>query len=182
VKVNAHARGAAVVILLVAALVPELRRYRAERTIYNVIGVLQILAQNPRSVPDVRAALRWARDAAAAAAADAPFDQRPLFLQASAHLMGREVPEAVALYRRAIAIEERAETDLDLGKALTFLKRADEGRAAGLRAGWVHPWVLDALPRDLAAPLRETIAGLEQDLVAGRMSAPPALPPASAGP
>jgi O-antigen ligase len=75
-----------------------------------------------------------------------------------------EHERAYALYARSVRLEERAESDLNLGRAAAALGRVEEARALFARSVWIQPRLLDALPpeeRDgAAAAVKEAAEGL----------------------
>jgi len=71
---------------------------------------------------------------------------------------------AYALYARSVGLEERAESDLNLGRAAAALGRMEEARALFARSVWIQPRLLDALPPEerngAAATVKEAEDGL----------------------
>jgi hypothetical protein len=84
---------------------------------------------------------------------------------------------ALEFYREAFATGERAEIDLNVGRAYAMLRRSDSAAAAQLRAGWISPEILESLPPEVKQPLLAEIARMSLDLRQGRLAAPPPLPP-----
>jgi tetratricopeptide (TPR) repeat protein len=166
----------ALALVLVAALVPELSRYLAERQLYRASAVLRSVFAGPREPLESGGAVAWAASTAAAAAADLPGDWRPLNLAGSAWLLAGRADRALDRYRQALALGERPEIDVNVGRAHARLGRHDRAAAAFLRAGWVSPAVLSWLPIAPRDALRSELAALEQKLTAGRLAAPPPLP------
>jgi len=97
-------------------------------------------------------------------------------LEGSARLIQGEAQRALGIYRRALSLGERAETDLNLARAYERLGREPDARAAFLRAAWVSPVLLRAMLPDVAATAAAEMARLEKELKAGKLSAPPLLP------
>lgn len=161
-------------LLLVAALVPELSRYAAERRLYQASAVLRSVFARPRALPDAGGAVAWVASTASAVAADLPGDWRPLNLAGSAWLLARQPDQALDRYRSALTLGERPEIGLNVGRAYASLGRHDRAAAAFLRAGWISPAVLASLPSASRDALRSELAALEQKLVTGRLGAPPA--------
>ena len=95
---------------------------------------------------------------------------------ASSHLLTGQPERALEFYREAFATGERSEIDLNLGRAYAALARPEASAAAVLRAGWISPELLAALPEAQRAPLLEQIARLSAALAQGRLEAPPPLP------
>ena len=106
-----------------------------------------------------------------------PDDPRPWVLAGSSCLLTGQPERALELYREAFATGERAEIDLNLGRAYAMVNRADSAAAAQLRAGWISPEILASLPPAVKDPLLGEIARRSEDLRRGKLSEPPALPP-----
>lgn len=158
--------------LLVAAVVPEVSRYRGERLLYRASAALRIVLAG--GAPDPSAALSWVESSSAAAGRTLPADPRPFVVAGSARLVARDAPGALAWYSRALATGERAEIDLNIGRAAMMGRDRMAAQRALLRAGWLSPLLLDELPEIARAPLRGEIERLEALLAEGRLpSAPP---------
>ena len=91
--------------------------------------------------------------------------------------MTRQPERALEYYRAALATGERAEIDLNLGRAYGLARNRENAVAAFLRAGWISPEILAALAESVRKPLLAEVARLEKELRAGRLAAPPPLPP-----
>jgi len=169
--------GAALIgLALVAALVPEFFRYRAERRLYEASALFRLLIAQGNAAAGETAMLDAVAALAMQAAEGLPGDSRPLILAGSARLVERRPDEALALYRRALSIGERAEIDLNLGRAWALTGNRQAASAAVLRAVWVSPALISALPEEVQAPLRAALAEDAQQLVSHRLSGPPPLP------
>jgi tetratricopeptide (TPR) repeat protein len=72
---------------------------------------------------------------------------------------------AYALYARSIRLEERAEGDLNLGRAAAALGRGQEARTLFVRSAWIQPRLLNALPPEeregAAAAVKRAERGLK---------------------
>jgi tetratricopeptide (TPR) repeat protein len=169
-------RGVAAVVLLTGALAPEFPRYRAERLLRVAASAFSIVLTHPSEVADPAAALDRIAGIVLAAAPGLPGDSRPLVLAGGARLASGQLDAAIESYREALRLGERAETDLNLGRAYEGRGDAARSHAAFLRAVWISPALLPALLPDLAAPLRDELARLEAEVRAGRLKAPPPLP------
>lgn len=169
-------RGAAAALLLAGALAPELARYRAERMLRVAASAFSIVLTHPSEVADPAAALGRIAAIGIAAVPGLPGDSRPLILSGGARLASGQLDAAIDNYREALRLGERAETDLNLGRAYEGKGEAARSHAAFLRAVWISPALLPALLPDLAAKLRADLARLEEELRAGRLKAPPPLP------
>lgn len=171
---KAIARIAAAAVLL-ALLAPEAGRYRAERVLRRGTGELRA-ALASASVEQARPALERAADLGLAAAPRLPNDPRPRVLAGSARLVAGRPREALDFYHDALATGERAEIDLNVGRALALAGERPEAQAALLRALWISPALASAVPEPLSTRLLEEVARLENELQAGLLTAPPPLP------
>jgi tetratricopeptide (TPR) repeat protein len=170
------ARGALLAALFAAALWPERARYQAERELHRATEALRYVLTHSTEVSDPPAALERIALLAAATGPALPGDPRPPILEGSARLVRGEAERAVDDYRRALAMGERAEIDLNLGRAYQRLGREAEARAAFVRAAWISPILLRAMLPDDANVAGAEVARLEKELAAGRLSDPPPLP------
>jgi tetratricopeptide (TPR) repeat protein len=162
--------------LLLALLRPEISRYRGERGLRRGTDELRRALATSRSVEEARPALERAAALGLAAARDLPGDPRPRVLAGSARLVAGRAPEALDLYRDALATGERAEIDLNLGRALAVAGQLPEAQATLLRAIWISPALAASLPGPVSRRLRDEAARLRKDLRAGLLTAPPPLP------
>jgi O-antigen ligase len=175
---GAVARGGAVAVamLLVAAIVPELSRYAAERRLAEVTATLQGIVASGRVVPQARPQLETLAAIASATAAADPSDTRGLVAAGTAMLVAGDTTAAEEWYRAALARGERAEIDLNLARALALAGRQQHAEAALRRAVWVSPALIGTLPTGERPRLRSELAALEDRLRRGELDAPPALP------
>ena len=164
--------------VLAGALAPEVPRYRAERMLRPSTDALRYLVSHPAEVADPKGALSRIEQIALSAAPGLPGDSRPWILAGSARLVAANAGGALELYRRALALGERAEIDLNIGRALESRGESAEARAAFLRAVWIAPALFPALLPDVALPLRAEYDRLVEELKAGRLASPPP-PPAA---
>jgi tetratricopeptide (TPR) repeat protein len=162
-------------LVLVLALVPELNRYRGEHRLYRTTALFESMLKG-QAAENRGAVFELAAASATDAAENLPGDSRPLIVAGSLRLFAHQPAEALALYRKALAVGERAEIDLNLGRAYEMLGNHPSASAAILRAAWVSPAIISALPDNLQAPLQSAIAQDEDLLRHHRLSAPPALP------
>jgi hypothetical protein len=58
----------------------------------------------------------------------------------------KDLEQAHALYARSVALEERGESDLNLGRVALARGRGQEAGAWFRRAVWILPRLVDALP------------------------------------
>jgi hypothetical protein len=163
------------ILLLAAGVAPEVSRYAAEHRLRQATTALaQIVARPAAPAETVRRLERVA--GVAAAAAGLPGDWRPHQVAGAARLLAGQGEAALAHYRAALALGERPEVDLNIGRALAALGRDEAARAAGLRAAWIAPAVLAGLPPGSRAALGAELERLERELRAGRLAAPPPAP------
>ena len=125
-------------------------------TARNLVGVGQLALTTTGSLPD---------------------DPRPWILAGSSYLVTGQPERALEFYREAFLTGERAEIDLNVGRAYAMLQRADSAAAAQLRAGWISPEILESLAPAVKEPLVAEVARLSEELRQGRLAAPPPLPP-----
>ncbi len=162
--------------LLIAVLRPETSRYAAERRLRVAGAAFQFLFAQSEGVPDTNAALDRVAELALSAARPLPGDSRPWVLAGSAHLAAGRGERALELYQSALARGERAEIDMNLGRANALLGREENARGAFLRGGWVSPALLEFLPPEVSQLIRAQITHLEAELAAGRLREPPRAP------
>lgn len=169
------ARWVCAVLLLVLVVPPELRRYAAERELARASRAVQaLLAAAPASVaPPVLDAIA---ERAAAAAGALPGDSRPLIAAGAADLLAKRPERALERYRAALALGERAETDLNAGRAFALLDRRPEAFAAFVRTAWISPVLVFSMPVAARPLVDAEVVRLEAELRAGRLVAPPPLP------
>ena len=111
--------------------------------------------------------------------AQLPGDPRPWVLAGSSGLVTGQPERALEFYREAFATGERAEIDLNLGRAYAHAAaRPTAPPAALLRAGWISPEILEPLCRRSAASrCWPRSRAWREELRQGRLAAPPPLPP-----
>jgi len=169
--------GAALISLaLVAAVVPEFSSYRAEHRLYAASALFRSIIAEGNAAAGQTAMLDVVAESAMQAAEVLPNDARPLILAGSARLVERRPAEALALYRRALGIGERAEIDLNLGRAYALAGNQQAASVAVLRAVWVSPALISALPEQVQAPLKAALAENARRLGSHRLAAAPPLP------
>jgi O-antigen ligase len=158
-----------------------------------VAAILLALLSATRGVSVLRQA---EGEAALRAAAEAPLPARPYLLEmsrtaldGSAALRSRFAPTWLALgsnyrldrnldaaesaFRRSLALEERAETDLNLGRVAFEKGNRDEAMALFRRAVWILPRLRLSLPAELdVSELEDELKEVESGLARGG-SAPP---------
>ena len=165
----------AAVAALVGLVAAEIPRYRAERRIGLATAAFRSLVDRLNQ-PDAATELLRVGRVALASTPDLPGDPRPYMISGSAFLVTGQPQPALDSYREAFATGERAEIDLNLGRAYALARRTESADAALLRAGWISPEILASLSPEVRDPLVGRVAQLSRDLAAGRLSAPPPLP------
>jgi hypothetical protein len=81
-------------------------------------------------------------------------------------------------YQGLVNRGERAEIDLNLGRAYEMLGNRRDASAAILRAGWVSPAIVSSLPAEIQPLVNSAIDENARRLHGHRLSAPPPLPAA----
>jgi tetratricopeptide (TPR) repeat protein len=185
-EASAPASALPVVLALAVALGllyrPEIARYGAERRLRSATDGLRFLLTHPAEVPDPPRALESIALLAGDAVPALPGDPRPLLVQGSARLVRGEAARAIEAYRSALALGERAELDLNLGRAYERLGREEDARAAYLRAAWVSPALIPAMMPDVQGSVATEVARREAALAKGELKEPPPLPAISGPP
>jgi tetratricopeptide (TPR) repeat protein len=152
---------------------PELLRYRAERRLGAANAAFEYILDRRTEVPDTAAILNRISAAAVSAAPDLPGDSRAWVVAGSCQLVMRNAERALGLYREGLAAGERAEIHLNVGRAHAMLGEPDYAQAAFLRAVWISPVLLRAVPPEFAPKVETELRSLEADLKSGRLPAPP---------
>jgi O-antigen ligase len=93
----------------------------------------------------------------------------------SAQSLRGERELAYTLYARSVGLEERAESDLNLGRAAAALGRGAEARALFVRSVWIQPRLVEALPPGERDAVAAAVASAEKGLTHGGR-VPPAPP------
>jgi tetratricopeptide (TPR) repeat protein len=168
-------RGLLLAGVLAWALAPEFPRYRAERMLRPATDALRYLVSHPGDVSDPRGALDRIQEIALSAASGLPGDSRPVVLAGSCRLVGADTAGALEFYRKGLGLGERAEIDLNMGRAYEASGETEKAAAAFLRAVWISPALAPALLPDLKAPALSEYQRLEGELRAGRLKQPPQL-------
>jgi cytochrome c-type biogenesis protein CcmH/NrfG len=169
-------RGLVLAAVLAALIAPEFRAYRAERLLRLGTEALRQLLAHPSEVADPSGALSRIEQIALSAASSLPGDPRPWLLAGGTRLVGGEPDKAILFYRHAIELGERAEIDINLGRAYEARGDTPKSRAAFLRGIWISPPLIDSLLPDVAAEIAPEIKKREELLGAGKLAAPPPLP------
>lgn len=171
---NRLARVFAIAFLL-ALLLPELPRYRAEAVLADAHARLDAVLHG-----QLRGTA--ARDATAQALVDAqragqrlPGDPRAPLAEGLALLFQQRGREAAAVLTAAIAQGERPELTLNLGRARGISGDAAGADAAFLRTAWASPASIATLPAAMRADLSQRVGTLETALREGRLEMAPPL-------
>ena len=169
------ALGLVLAAALVALVLPEFGRYAAERRVGWATNAFRALLDRAGDADTARN-VAGVGEIALGAAAKLPGDPRPWVLAGSSCLVTNRPERALEYYREAFATGERAEIDLNLGRAYGMIHRDDSARVAYVRAGWVSPEIAATLPPEVREPTFSEIGRLDAELTAGRLEAPPPLP------
>lgn len=162
--------------LLVVAAVPEWDRYRAERELRTVTSATQLLLTDPSRVREPVRALAALDAAASRIAPRLAGDSRAWILAGSTRLVSGDASGALERYGRALALGERAEIVLNMGRAFTLRGDAPRALAAFSRAVWVSPPLLAAVPDERVAEVGAVVDAATARLATGTLDAPPPLP------
>ena len=162
-------------VLLGALAWPELSRYSAERRLGDATNAFRALLDRASDSETARNLLVVGQAALGTAAA-LPGDPRPWIVGGSSFLVTRQPQPALDTYREAFATGERAEIDLNLGRAYAMLGRTENADRALVRAGWVSPEILESLADPFKTKASEEVKRLTRDLYGGRLTEPPPLP------
>lgn len=161
-----------------SALSPEFSRYRAKIELGRCENALLVTTQldperQRRLLPAVREALHSVADRL-------PHDVRPVYLLGTSALLLGEPGEAIEQLRRATAMEERPETDINLSRAHAAAGDADAAAQDALRAIWLSPSLHRSLPASAEKETLDRISELSHDLASGSAEAIPPLAPSDA--
>lgn len=165
----------AISIALVFAIAPEFGRYRGEHRLYQATALFQAMLDNNAGF-DRAEIFNAALTSATEAAISLKGDSRPLILAGSLFLFAEQPANALVFYRRALALGERAEIDLNMGRGYEMAGDRVSASAAILRAAWINPQIVSSLPLNVQAAVQATVAQNEELLREDRLSAPPPLP------
>ena len=103
-----------------------------------------------------------------------PYNRRGWALAGSCQLVNGNADRALDYYREALAIEERAEIHLNVGRAHSLAEKRFAAEASFLRAVWISPALLHAVPKEFAGSIDAELRRIENELTSGRLAAPPA--------
>jgi cytochrome c-type biogenesis protein CcmH/NrfG len=154
---------------------PELSRYAAERRLGDATNAFRLLIDRGADAETARNLL-VVGEAALGVAGALPGDPRAWILGGSAYLVTSQPQPALEAYREAFATGERAEIDLNLGRAYAMLNRKENAERAFVRAGWVSPEILKSLPEAQREPASAEVQRLTGELYRGVLTEPPPLP------
>ncbi|MCM3875485.1 MAG: hypothetical protein NEA02_03615, partial [Thermoanaerobaculia bacterium] len=160
-----------------ALLLAALSAVRSFATLEQAIGerFLRDAAAAPEEAATERAELLSAADARLGRAVTLRARAATAVLAwGSVQSLKGERERAYALYARSVSLEERAESDLNLGRAAAALGRPEEARALFARCVWIQPRLLDALPPEARDGAAAAVKKAEEGL--GRGGSVPPLP------
>jgi hypothetical protein len=165
-------RIAAAVALCAVLLLPELLRYRAERELRRLTTIVLLALSGRVQGPQVGALLADTSRKLEGLGSAMPGDVRPAMYAASTALVTGDRARAVELYVNALGHGERGELDVNLGRAFEAMEDS-RAEAMFVRAVWVSPGLIDAVPETYRGRVRHTIA---RRLAGEGGFAPPGLP------
>jgi tetratricopeptide (TPR) repeat protein len=163
-------------LVFAVLILPEARRYAAERRLSSANAAFELLLGRPSEIQNAREVLPGIAERAAAAARYFPGDSRGAVLAGSCHLVAGNPDRALPFYRQALATGERAEIHLNLGRAEALLARPEAAQTAFVRSVWISPALLRAVPPGFVDSVSAEMERLEEELRAGRLTAPPPIP------
>jgi cytochrome c-type biogenesis protein CcmH/NrfG len=166
----------AAALLSALLLAPEVRRYGAEQQLGSADAAFELLLERSSEVRNAGDVLSRVSERAAIAARRLPGDSRGWVLAGSCELVAGHPDRALGFYRQALATGERAEIHLNLGRAEALVNRREAAVAAFVRAVWISPALLRAVPPGFVDPVSVEMARLEAALREGRLAEPPPVP------
>jgi len=169
-------RAAVLGIALAALASPEILRYAAERRLARANAAFDYVLTRPAEVENAIGVLEAVTEAAVTTAPVLPGDSRAWILAGSSQLVARNAERALGCYREALASGERAEIHLNFGRAEALSGQRSVAETAFLRAVWISPALLRAVPPGFAERAAAEVVRLEAELAAGRLTAPPPPP------
>jgi tetratricopeptide (TPR) repeat protein len=169
-------RAAAVLVALAALALPEVLRYAAERRLARANAAFDYVLARPAEVENAIGVLEALTEAAVTTAPVLVGDSRAWVLAGSSQLVARNAERALGCYREALAVGERAEIHLNLGRAAALAGQKGTADAAFLRALWISPALVRAVPPEFVTQALVDVARLEAELKAGRLTTPPPRP------
>lgn len=116
-----------------AGVIPEMHRYQAEHDLYFATALFESMLRHQLPYADRAPAFESATESALKAANGLPGDSRPVIFAGSLRLFARQPAEALIIYRGALADGERAEIDLNLGRAYEMLGNREAASTAIFR-------------------------------------------------
>lgn len=170
-------RGTRAAVGTCALLLVALEAMRSFATLEQTDGenFLRDAASAPREAAPERAELLSAADARLGRAVTLrPRAATAVLAWGSVQSLKGERERAYALYARSVRLEERAEGDLNLGRAAAALGRLEEARALFVRCVWIQPRLLDAVPPEERDGAAAAVKKAEEGL--GRGGRVPPLP------
>ncbi|MGE5716066.1 MAG: tetratricopeptide repeat protein [Acidobacteriota bacterium] len=176
------ARGGRAFFAALGLLLAALAAVRSLATFAQAEGetLLREAASAPEDAATEKAEFLSAANARLArAVALRPRSATALLAWGSVQALRGERELSYALYRRSVRLEERAESDLNLGRAAAALGREREARALFVRSAWIQPRLLDAVPPGEREAVAAAVASAEEGL--GRGGGVPPAPPLRRG-
>jgi tetratricopeptide (TPR) repeat protein len=171
-------RGGRAFLAALAVVLVALAAVRSLATFAQAEGetLLREAASAPPEAAAEKAELLSAANARLArAVALRPRSATALLAWGSVQSLRGEREHSYALYARSVRLEERAESDLNLGRAAAAMERGQEARMLFVRSVWIQPRLLDAVPPGERDAVASAVASAEEGLRHGQ-KVPPAPP------
>jgi hypothetical protein len=155
--------------MLLVCLWPEAPRYLAQWRLADASVRLERILSGQVTGADAVASAQRAALQANAARSGLPWDASVALLEGTALLLLQQGVAAQQVFVQAIAIGERPELTLNLGRALALLGDETGAQQAFLRAAWAAPQSLSTMPRATREALLRQVDAWERQLRAGEL-------------
>lgn len=162
--------------LVITASWSELKRYAAERDLYQASGTLESVLNRELDANEVPQSLAATIALTRRAATTLTTDSRPPLIESTALLVLGDGPSACRILKQGIRHEERPELTINFGRALGISGDEAGAQAAFLRTAWISPVGVATLPSALRRSILARVDALEQLLRSGMLERPPPLP------
>lgn len=160
-------------VVLVVCWWPEATRYLAQWRLADASVRLERILSGQQTGPDAVSSAQRAALQANAARSGLPWDSSVALLEGTALMLLQQGAAAQQVFASAIAVGERPELTLNLGRALAQMGDEAGAQQAFARAAWAAPQSLSTLPRTTREALLLQVAQWESQLRAGELRALP---------
>ena len=169
--------GAALISLaLVAAMVPEFSSYRAERRLHAASALFRSLIAEGNAAAGQTAMLDLVASIGDASRRGSSERLPAVDPRRLSEVGGRPAGRGASALSAGTCHRGAREIDLNLGRAYELAGNRQAASAAVLRAVWVSPALISALPEQMQTPLKAALAENARRLGSRRLAAPPPLP------